>query len=74
MGEQAVDLYNRIPAQMRNNVINLCALNACSHSGLVDAARLIFNDISPKSEMITTAMVRHFHLFVQVIDCCFCSD
>ena len=59
MGSRAVDLYKRIPSHMRNNIIHLCVLNACSHSGLVNEARSIFNEISIKTEKITTAMVCH---------------
>jgi pentatricopeptide repeat protein len=62
MGSRAIDLYNRITLQMRNNIIHLCVLNACSHSGLLNEARSIFNEISPKTEKITTAMVGHFYL------------
>ena len=74
MGSRAVDLYNEISPHMRNDIIDLCVLNACSHSGLVNEARTIFNAISTKTDKITTAMVRHFHLFIQWIDSRLCLD
>lgn len=57
MGSRAVDLYRHMPSQLRNEIVDLCVLNACSHSGLLDDARAIFDKISPKSEKITTTMV-----------------
>ena len=57
MGRRAVDLYKEMSSRMRNDIADLCVLNACSHSGLVNEARAIFNAISTKTEKITTAMV-----------------
>ncbi|CAF1590383.1 unnamed protein product, partial [Didymodactylos carnosus] len=57
MGSSAVDLYRRMPVDMRNEIIHICVLNACSHSGLIEEARSIFRDLSPKTTKITTAMV-----------------
>jgi hypothetical protein len=60
MGSQAVELYKRMSPSMRDSITSLCVLNACSHSGLLEEARRIFNEISPKTEKITTAMVCSF--------------
>jgi pentatricopeptide repeat protein len=57
MGSDAVALYRQMPETMRNAVSHVCVLNACSHSGLVDEARAIFNEIDIKSEKIITTMV-----------------
>lgn len=56
-GSQAVDLYTRMPEQMRNEITHVCVLNACSHSGLLKEARSIFEKVFPKTTNITTAMV-----------------
>ena len=72
MGSRAVDLYKRMSSGMRNHIVDLCVLNACSHSGLLNEARSIFNAISTKSEKITTAMVSYFSfcLFDKfILDC-----
>ena len=45
-GREAVELYYKIPMDMIDNIINLCVLNACSHSSLINEARQIFNHIS----------------------------
>jgi pentatricopeptide repeat protein len=57
MGSDAVALYRQMPEKMRNTVSHICVLNACSHSGLVDEARAIFNEIDVKSEKIISTMV-----------------
>jgi pentatricopeptide repeat protein len=57
MGIQAVELYHQIPKQFLDEVTYICILNACSHSGLVDQARLIFANIQIKNVPIFTAMV-----------------
>lgn len=57
MGHEAIDLYNTIPEHMRDKIAHVCVLNACSHSGLVDQAKMIFNNITEKSEEIFTTMV-----------------
>jgi pentatricopeptide repeat protein len=57
MGVDAIALYRQMPEKMRNAVSHICVLNACSHSGLVDEARAIFNDIDVKSEKIISTMV-----------------
>ncbi|CAF4988257.1 unnamed protein product, partial [Rotaria sp. Silwood1] len=57
MGLEAVDLYRKMPNHLRNEVTYVCVLNACSHSGLLDQAHSIFNEISQKSKKIIAAMV-----------------
>jgi hypothetical protein len=63
MGIQAVELYNQIPEEFLDEVTNICILNACSHSGLVDQARSIFENIQIKTEIIFTTMVYKIFLF-----------
>jgi pentatricopeptide repeat protein len=57
MGLQAVSLYRQIPNSSRNEFTYVCVLNACSHSGLLDEARSIFNEINIKTDRIMTTMV-----------------
>jgi pentatricopeptide repeat protein len=57
MGSSAVALYRQMPEKMRNVVSYICVLNACSHSGLVDEARAIFNEIGIRSEKVISTMV-----------------
>jgi hypothetical protein len=57
MGSDAVGLYRQVPEKMRNAVSHVCVLNACSHSGLVDEAQAIFNEIDVKSEKVMCTMV-----------------
>ena len=57
MGLEAISLYRKMPNNLRDDVSHICVLNACSHSGLVDEARSIFDDISNKTEKIVAAMV-----------------
>ncbi|CAF3619869.1 unnamed protein product [Rotaria sp. Silwood1] len=57
MGHEAVDLYRRMPIDIHDEVTYICILNACSHSGLIDKAHSIYNNIKVKTERITTAMV-----------------
>jgi pentatricopeptide repeat protein len=57
MGSDAVALYRQMPEKMRNAVSHVCVLNACSHSGLVDEARTIFDEINIKSERVISTMV-----------------
>ena len=58
MGEEAIDLYRQMPENIRNTVTHMCVLNACSHAGLVDQARLIFDRITNKTEKVIVTMVR----------------
>jgi PPR repeat len=57
MGSDAIALYRRMPEKMRDTVSHVCVLNACAHSGLVDEAQAIFNEIDMKSERIISTMV-----------------
>ncbi len=57
MGHEAINLYRRMPIHIRNEVVHICVLNACSHSGLVNEAYSIFEEIKVKTEKIITTMV-----------------
>ncbi|CAF1610463.1 unnamed protein product [Rotaria magnacalcarata] len=57
MGYEAIDLYNKIHENIRDRVSHICVLNACSHSGLIDQAQMIFNKIDKTSVEIVTAMI-----------------
>ena len=57
MGYEAIDLYGRMPTTKLDSISHACVLNACSHAGLVDQARSIFDSIEQKSEYIVTTMV-----------------
>ncbi|CAF1390885.1 unnamed protein product [Adineta ricciae] len=57
MGVEAVELYRRIPVDMRDEVSRICALNACSHAGLLNECRHIFDQIPHKTIKIVTTMV-----------------
>ena len=67
---RAVDLYARMSDDMRNEITRTCVLNACSHSGLLNEIRSIFEKISPKTVKITTAMVIDSELSLQLLSCC----
>ncbi|CAF3417270.1 unnamed protein product [Rotaria socialis] len=57
MGSEATQLYRKILNNLRNEISHICVLNACSHSGLLQEAWSIFNDIPFKTERIFTMMV-----------------
>jgi len=57
MGLEAIQLYQELPSHLRNEVSHICVLNACSHSGLLNQARSIFEHITKKTEKITSVMV-----------------
>ena len=57
MGSSAVELFNRMPIELIDEVTSICVLNACSHSGLMDQARSIFSKIDQQTEKISTTMV-----------------
>jgi pentatricopeptide repeat protein len=57
MGYQALELYRQMPQEFIHEATYICVLNACSHSGLVSEARLIFNSIQIKTDKIYTTMV-----------------
>ena len=58
MGSEAIELYRKMPVRMRDEITHISVINACSHSGHLDQARSIFNEIPLKTERIVTAMVR----------------
>ena len=57
-GLLAIELFRRMPPEWIDETSALCVLNACSHSGLVDQAREIFETVTVRTEKIFTAMVR----------------
>ena len=57
MGSAAVELFHQMPEVLHDERTYVCVLNACSHSGLVASARLIFDRIENKTERIVTTMV-----------------
>jgi hypothetical protein len=57
MGSDAVALYRQMREKMRDEVSHICVLNASSHSGLIDEAQAIFNEISIRSERVICTMV-----------------
>ena len=57
MGLQAVSLYRQIPNNLCDEFSYVCVLNACSHSGLLDEARSIFNESNIKTNRVMTTMV-----------------
>ena len=57
MGAQAIEVFRRMPQELTDEVTYICILNACSHSGLVDEARLIFENVPIKTEYINSTMV-----------------
>ncbi|CAF0973415.1 unnamed protein product [Rotaria sordida] len=57
MGSEAIELYRKMPNNLRNEISHICVLNACSHSGLLQEAWSIFNDIPLKTEKMYTTMV-----------------
>ncbi|CAF1288256.1 unnamed protein product [Adineta steineri] len=57
LGLEAVDLYRKMPVNLRDKISYVSVLNACSHSGLFDEAYSIFNKISNKTKNVVTTMV-----------------
>jgi hypothetical protein len=58
MGVQAIKLYSQVPSELIVESTQVCVLNACSHSGLIQEARSIFQNIPIKTERIYTTMVQ----------------
>ena len=58
MAYEALEIYKQIPSNMTNEISHVCILNACSHAGLVEQARDIFEEIPTKTPHIITTMVR----------------
>ncbi|CAM4960282.1 unnamed protein product [Rotaria socialis] len=46
-----------MPNNLQDEVSSICVLNACSHSGLLNEAHSIFNEVSHKTKKIITAML-----------------
>ena len=65
MGFDAVELYRRMPEKMRDTVSHVCVLNACSHAGLLNEARIIFDGINDKTEKVVATMVRSLLVSIQ---------
>ncbi|CAF1336453.1 unnamed protein product, partial [Rotaria sordida] len=57
MGLEAIDLYRKMPHHLRDEVTYVCVLNACSHSGLLNEAHSIFNEILQKNKQVITTMI-----------------
>ncbi|CAF1687940.1 unnamed protein product, partial [Adineta ricciae] len=57
MGVKALQLFHQIPRSLLADYTYVCVLNACSHAGLVDQARLIFTSIESKKEKHYAAMM-----------------
>jgi pentatricopeptide repeat protein len=67
MGIQAVELFRQVRLDMLNEWIYVCVLNACSHSGLIQEAREIFNEIpiDEKTNKIYATMVNHYRFLLR---------
>ena len=50
-GEEAIELFNRIPLEMIDSWVYVCVLNACSHGGLIEEGERIFNMIPQKQRI-----------------------
>ena len=57
MVDQALELFHQMPKHYRDNYTFVCILNACSHTGHVDQAQRIFNEIPLKTQQIYSVMV-----------------
>ncbi|CAF1159522.1 unnamed protein product [Adineta steineri] len=57
MGLEATDLYRKISNSLHDEILYICVLNACSHSGLLYEAYSIFNEIHHKTAKIITTMI-----------------
>ena len=64
-GLDAFDLFQQIPDHLRNEISYVCVLNSCSHAGLLNQARMIFERVKIKTNQITTTMV---HLLLRSLD------
>jgi pentatricopeptide repeat protein len=67
MGFEAIQLFSKIPLKILNDRTYVCILNACSHSGLVDQAKKIFQNIQNKTEIISTTMVNKLYFLSTII-------
>ncbi|CAF1612715.1 unnamed protein product, partial [Rotaria magnacalcarata] len=57
MGIEAMKLFHKMPKEFINDLTYTCVLSSCSHSGLVDEARSIFNSIETKTDITVTTMI-----------------
>ncbi|CAF1549500.1 unnamed protein product, partial [Rotaria magnacalcarata] len=57
MGIEAMKLFHQMPKEFINDLTYTCVLNSCSHSGLVEEARSIFNSIETKTDITVTTMI-----------------
>ncbi len=57
MAADATELYHQMPRELINEKTHVCVLNACSHSGFVNEARSIFQNIQVKNKWTYTTMV-----------------
>ncbi|CAF0958073.1 unnamed protein product [Adineta steineri] len=57
MSIEAIELFHKVPSHLIQESTYVCVLNACSHSGLVQQARSLFNNIQMKTEKIYTVMI-----------------
>ncbi len=74
MGMQAVELFRQVPFDMLNESIYVCLLNACSHSGLIQESREIFNEIpinQKTNRIYTTMVIKSFSFITQQSFICF---
>lgn len=60
MADEAIQLFEQVPRQLRDSHIYVSVLNACSHAGLIDQAETIFNEIPAEklNEQIYTTAVK----------------
>jgi pentatricopeptide repeat protein len=63
MGIQSVQFFREMPSELINEVTYICVLNSCSHSGLINEARSIFDNIQLKTEKIYVSMVNEIFFF-----------
>jgi hypothetical protein len=64
MGIEAIELFYQMPKELINEATYVSTLNACSHSGLIDQAQNIFQDIQIKTSKIYVTMVNHKFAFL----------
>ena len=69
MGLKAIELFHRMPTQLIDSWTYVSLLNACSHAGLIEEARVIFGKIPVKTQKIYTVMV-HVLLIARLL----CND
>ena len=58
MAYEAIEIYKRMPENTKNAISQICVLNACSHSGLIESARTIYKSIETQTPQVVTTMVR----------------